>query len=108
VVVAVGGCFDVLHAGDVQLLEQARRLGDHLVVLLNGDASVRRSKGAGRPLNPVGDRSAVLESLAAVDEVVVFDEDTSSAALTLVRPHLFVKGADYAGAELEERDVIAR
>jgi rfaE bifunctional protein nucleotidyltransferase chain/domain len=108
VVVAAGGCFDVLHAGHVQLLEQARRLGDHLVVLLNGDASVGRLKGAGRPLNAAGDRAAVLRSLGCVDEVVVFDEDTPSAALAAVRPHLFVKGADYAGARLEERDVVAR
>ncbi|HEX5366146.1 MAG TPA: adenylyltransferase/cytidyltransferase family protein [Acidimicrobiales bacterium] len=108
VVVAAGGCFDVLHAGHVQLLEQARRLGDHLVVLLNGDSSVRRLKGAGRPLNPVADRAAVLGSLACVDEVVAFDEDTPSRALRALRPHLFVKGADYEGADIEERHVMAR
>jgi rfaE bifunctional protein nucleotidyltransferase chain/domain len=107
VVVAAGGCFDVLHAGHVQLLEQARRLGDHLVVLVNGDASVRRLKGPGRPLNPVDDRVAVLRSLACVDEVRVFHEDTPSRALSALRPDLFVKGADYAGAEIEERDVLA-
>ncbi len=108
VVVAAGGCFDVLHAGHVRLLEQARALGDHLVVLVNGDASVRRLKGPGRPLNPASDRVAVLRSLACVDEVVVFDEDTPSTALTALRPHLFVKGADYEGADLEEREVLAR
>jgi D-beta-D-heptose 7-phosphate kinase/D-beta-D-heptose 1-phosphate adenosyltransferase len=67
-------CFDVLHAGQVQLLEHARRLGDHLVVCLNSDASVRRLKGQGRPLIPAADRAAVLGSLACVDDVVVFDE----------------------------------
>lgn len=107
VVVAAGGCFDVLHAGHVRLLEQARGLGDHLVVLLNADSSVRRLKGRGRPLNPVDDRAAVLRSLACVDEVVVFDEDTPSEALRALRPHLFVKGADYQGAEIEERQVLA-
>jgi D-beta-D-heptose 7-phosphate kinase / D-beta-D-heptose 1-phosphate adenosyltransferase len=107
VVVAAGGCFDVLHAGHVRLLEQARGLGDHLVVLINGDESVRRLKGPGRPLNPVDDRVAVLRSLACVDEVVVFDEDTPSEALRALRPHLFVKGADYQGAEIEERQVLA-
>jgi len=108
VVVAAGGCFDVLHAGHVQLLEHARSLGDHLVVLVNGDASVRRLKGPGRPLNPVADRVAILRSLACVDEVIAFDEDTPSRALQALRPHLFVKGADYEGAELEERQVMAR
>ena len=108
VVVAAGGCFDVLHAGHVQLLEHARGLGDHLVVLVNGDASVRRLKGPGRPLNPVDDRTAVLRSLACVDEVVVFDEDTPSRALRSLRPHLFVKGADYEGADIEEGAVMAR
>jgi D-beta-D-heptose 7-phosphate kinase / D-beta-D-heptose 1-phosphate adenosyltransferase len=108
VVVAAGGCFDVLHAGHVQLLENARYLGDHLVVLVNGDDSVRRLKGPGRPLNPLHDRVAVLQSLACVDEVVAFDEDTPSRALADLRPHLFVKGADYEGAELEERQVMAQ
>lgn len=108
VVVAAGGCFDVLHAGHVQLLEHARRLGDHLVVCLNGDRSVRRLKGPGRPLNPAADRAAVLRSLACVDEVVVFDEDTPVRTLEALRPDLFVKGADYAGTEIEERPVLAR
>jgi rfaE bifunctional protein nucleotidyltransferase chain/domain len=107
VVVAAGGCFDVLHAGHVRLLEQARGLGDHLVVLLNGDDSVRRLKGRGRPLNPVGDRAAVLRSLACVDEVVVFDDDTPADALRSLRPHLFVKGADYQGTDIGERTVMA-
>ncbi|HEX6425645.1 MAG TPA: PfkB family carbohydrate kinase [Acidimicrobiales bacterium] len=108
VVVAAGGCFDVLHAGHVQLLDQARRMGDHLVVCLNSDRSVRRLKGPGRPLNTAADRAAVLRSLASVDGVVVFDEDTPTRALEDVRPHLFVKGADYLGVDLAEREVLAR
>jgi D-beta-D-heptose 7-phosphate kinase / D-beta-D-heptose 1-phosphate adenosyltransferase len=107
VVVAAGGCFDVLHAGHVQLLEGARRLGDHLVVCLNSDDSVRRLKGPGRPLNPAEDRMAVLSSLACVDGVVVFDDDTPSRALATFRPHLFVKGADYQGVDLEEAEALA-
>ena len=106
--VAAGGCFDVLHAGHVQLLEHARSLGDHLVVLVNGDASLRRLKGPGRPLNPVADRVAILRSLACVDDVVAFDEDTPCRALRALRPHLFVKGADYEGTDMEERQVMAR
>jgi D-beta-D-heptose 7-phosphate kinase / D-beta-D-heptose 1-phosphate adenosyltransferase len=108
VVVAAGGCFDVLHAGHVWLLEEARRLGDHLVVCLNGDDSVRRLKGPGRPINGADDRAAVLRSLACVDDVVVFDEDTPSRALAALRPHLFAKGADYQGADIEEQAVIER
>jgi rfaE bifunctional protein nucleotidyltransferase chain/domain len=107
-VVAAGGCFDVLHTGHVRLLEKARQLGDHLVVCLNADDSVRRLKGPGRPLNVAEDRATVLGSLACVDAVVVFDEDTPCRVLRALRPHLFVKGADYRGADLEEREVLAQ
>jgi D-beta-D-heptose 7-phosphate kinase / D-beta-D-heptose 1-phosphate adenosyltransferase len=108
VVVAAGGCFDVLHTGHVQLLEQARALGDHLVVCLNGDASVRRLKGPGRPLNGAADRAAVLGSLACVDDVVTFDEDTPARLLDRLRPDVFVKGGDYQGVAIEERAVLSR
>ena len=97
-VVVAGGCFDVLHAGHVRLLEAARSLGDCLIVCVNGDLSVRRLKGRHRPVNPVEDRTAVLEALAPVDAVLAFEEDTPAEALTRLRPHLFVKGADHAGA----------
>jgi D-beta-D-heptose 7-phosphate kinase / D-beta-D-heptose 1-phosphate adenosyltransferase len=106
-VVAAGGCFDVLHAGHVRLLEAARRLGDELVVCLNGDLSVRRLKGPHRPINPVEDRAAILRGLGCVDEVVVFEEDTPCAALRRIRPALFVKGGDYAGLPMPERTVLA-
>jgi rfaE bifunctional protein nucleotidyltransferase chain/domain/rfaE bifunctional protein kinase chain/domain len=106
-VVATGGCFDVLHAGHVRLLEAARRLGDELVVCLNGDLSVRRLKGPHRPINRVEDRAAVLRGLGCVDDVVVFEEDTPCQALRRVRPALFVKGDDYADRPLPERDVLA-
>ncbi len=106
-VVATGGCFDVLHAGHVRLLETARRLGDELVVCLNGDPSVRRLKGPHRPINRVEDRAAVLRGLGCVDDVVVFHEDTPCEALRRIRPALFVKGGDYAGQPLPERDVLA-
>jgi rfaE bifunctional protein nucleotidyltransferase chain/domain/rfaE bifunctional protein kinase chain/domain len=100
--VATGGCFDVLHAGHVASLEAARRLGDRLVVLLNSDASVRRLKGPSRPVNGVADRRRVLESLACVDEVVVFDEDDPRAALSRLRPDIWAKGGDYDVASLPE------
>jgi len=106
-VVAAGGCFDVLHAGHVQMLEAARRMGDALVVCVNGDLSVRRLKGRHRPINEIADRVAVLRGLTCVDEVVVFDEDTPCAVLRLVRPAVFVKGADYDGRSLPEEEVLA-
>lgn len=106
-VVVAGGCFDVLHAGHIRLLEAARCMGDRLIVCLNGDLSVRRLKGPRRPANRLADRELVLRSLGCVDEVEVFEEDTPSEALRRLRPHLFVKGADHAGERLPEHDVMA-
>jgi rfaE bifunctional protein nucleotidyltransferase chain/domain/rfaE bifunctional protein kinase chain/domain len=106
--VATGGCFDLLHAGHLQTLTAARRLGDALVVCLNSDASVRRLKGADRPLVPERERAAVLEALACVDAVLAFGEDTPEQALELLRPQLWVKGGDYHGAVLPEEGVLRR
>jgi rfaE bifunctional protein nucleotidyltransferase chain/domain len=105
-VVATGGCFDLLHAGHVATLEAARALGDCLVVCLNSDDSVRRIKGDGRPLQPAADRARLLAALAAVDAVVVFEEDTPVEVLRRLRPDLWVKGGDYAGAELPEAELL--
>jgi len=107
-VVAAGGCFDLLHAGHVRLLQHARSLGDCLIVCLNSDRSVQRLKGVGRPVVRAADRLAVLLALGCVDGVVTFDEDTPCEVLTQLRPHLFVKGADYRGADLPERAVLAQ
>jgi rfaE bifunctional protein nucleotidyltransferase chain/domain len=101
-VVAAGGCFDLLHAGHVGLLQAARRLGDCLVVCVNSDVSVRRRKGAERPVNPLADRVRVLDALACVDAVAVFEEDTPERLLADLRPDIWVKGGDYSGAELPE------
>ncbi|MEV5439978.1 D-glycero-beta-D-manno-heptose 1-phosphate adenylyltransferase [Streptomyces sp. NPDC052682] len=101
-VVAAGGCFDLLHAGHVGLLQAARRLGDCLVVCVNSDASVQRRKGPGRPVNPLADRVRVLRALACVDAVAVFDEDTPERLLADLRPDVWVKGGDYAAADLPE------
>jgi D-beta-D-heptose 7-phosphate kinase/D-beta-D-heptose 1-phosphate adenosyltransferase len=106
-VVATGGCFDLLHAGHVEMLQAARSLGDCLVVLLNSDSSVRRLKGPDRPLVGEDDRASILRSLGCVDAVLLFDEDTPEAALRRLRPHLFVKGADYRAEELPEARVMA-
>ena len=101
-VVATGGCFDLLHAGHVSLLQAARSLGDCLIVCLNSDASVRRLKGEGRPLNHEADRIAVLSALDCVDTVAVFGEDTPCGVLDQIRPDVWVKGGDYDGRELPE------
>ncbi|NUR29264.1 MAG: D-glycero-beta-D-manno-heptose 1-phosphate adenylyltransferase, partial [Catenulispora sp.] len=105
-VVATGGCFDLLHAGHVELLQAARRLGDCLIVCLNSDASVRRLKGEGRPLNTVEDRARVLSGLECVDAVAVFDESTPIDVIRRLRPHLWVKGGDYTPAALPERSTL--
>jgi D-beta-D-heptose 7-phosphate kinase / D-beta-D-heptose 1-phosphate adenosyltransferase len=106
-VVATGGCFDLLHAGHVRTLEAARALGDCLIVCLNSDASVRRLKGAGRPLQPDTDRVRVLSALHSVDAVLVFDQDTPVDAIRALRPHIWVKGGDYHAGDLPEAGVLA-
>jgi D-beta-D-heptose 7-phosphate kinase/D-beta-D-heptose 1-phosphate adenosyltransferase len=94
-IVFTNGCFDLLHAGHVHLLESARQLGDFLVVAVNSDASVRRLKGEGRPVLSQDDRVKILSALDAVDMVVLFDEDTPIESIRLVRPDVLVKGGDY-------------
>ena len=94
-IVFTNGCFDILHAGHVGYLKQARAQGDRLVLAINDDDSVKRLKGEGRPINPVERRKAVLAGLEAVDWVVSFNEDTPERLLEQVRPDVLVKGGDY-------------
>jgi D-beta-D-heptose 7-phosphate kinase/D-beta-D-heptose 1-phosphate adenosyltransferase len=94
-VVFTNGCFDVLHAGHVQYLQEARAQGDVLVVGLNSDASVRALKGKTRPVQQLADRSLILASLQAVDFIAVFDESTPMHLIQAIRPDVLVKGADY-------------
>ncbi|GIU30322.1 bifunctional D-glycero-beta-D-manno-heptose-7-phosphate kinase/D-glycero-beta-D-manno-heptose 1-phosphate adenylyltransferase HldE [Shewanella sp. MBTL60-007] len=94
-VVMTNGCFDILHAGHVSYLQQARALGDRLIVAVNSDASVKRLKGEGRPVNPEDRRMAVLAGLASVDWVVPFTEDTPQRIIARLLPDLLVKGGDY-------------
>lgn len=99
--VFTNGCFDILHRGHVTYLEQARNIGAALIVGVNSDASVRRqNKGSDRPINPLEDRMAVLASLACVDAVVSFDEDTPLNLITTVMPQHLVKGGDWAIADI--------
>jgi rfaE bifunctional protein nucleotidyltransferase chain/domain/rfaE bifunctional protein kinase chain/domain len=106
VVVATGGCFDLLHAGHARTLAAARALGDCLVVCLNSDRSVRRLKGPDRPHIGVGDRKELLCALGCVDAVAVFDEDTPNALLARLRPDVWVKGGDYSADALPEADLV--
>lgn len=105
-VVFTNGCFDVLHRGHVEYLAAARQKGDFLLVGLNSDASVRRLKGAGRPVNEFIARATVLAALRAVDAVVGFDDDTPLRLIEIVRPDVLVKGADYKPENIVGADVV--
>ena len=94
-VVFTNGCYDVLHAGHIRLLEQARSLGDVLILALNTDASVARMKGLTRPIVSQTDRALLASSLAAVDAVAFFDEDTPTELIAALLPDILVKGADW-------------
>jgi len=105
-IACTNGCFDVLHAGHVQYLQEARAQADLLVVGLNSDASVRKLKGDDRPLNPLDARVQVLAGLQAVDYVVVFEEATPLALIQALRPDVLVKGADYRLDEVIGADLV--
>ncbi|MEK0157370.1 PfkB family carbohydrate kinase [Arthrobacter oryzae] len=106
IVVATGGCFDLLHAGHTRALAAARSLGDCLIVCLNSDDSVRRIKGPERPILNQGDRTELLLALEFVDAVMVFDEDTPEACLAALQPDLWVKGGDYDVTQLPETALV--
>ena len=107
-VVTTNGCFDILHSGHVGILSSARALGDVLIVGINSDESVRKLKGPGRPINSEQDRAEVLSALRSVDFVTIFAEDTPVEFLTIVRPNIHVKGADYKPEQLAETPVVER
>jgi D-glycero-beta-D-manno-heptose 1-phosphate adenylyltransferase len=95
-VVFTNGCYDLLHPGHIRLLEQARSLGDVLILALNSDASVRRAKGPSRPLTHESERVELAAALEAVDAVTLFDEDTPRELIASILPDVLVKGADWA------------
>lgn len=107
-IVVTGGCFDVLHRGHVRCLLQAAEFGEVLVVAVNSDATVRKLKGPGRPVNTAADRAAVLAAIGCVDYVTLFDDDTPARLLDRLRPDVYVKGGDYRATELAERNVVER
>ena len=105
-VVFTNGCFDLLHPGHIRLLEQARDLGDSLIVAINTDASVRGSKGPQRPIIPEGERAELLAALAAVDYVTLFDEPTPREIIARVLPDVLVKGSDWGPNEVVGREEV--
>jgi D-beta-D-heptose 7-phosphate kinase/D-beta-D-heptose 1-phosphate adenosyltransferase len=105
-VVFTNGVFDLLHVGHLRYLQQARALGDALIVGVNSDRSVRANKGAGRPITPEAERVEILGALACVDGVVVFDEDTPHDIIAALQPDILVKGADWAADAIVGRDVV--
>ncbi|MFY9530113.1 MAG: D-glycero-beta-D-manno-heptose 1-phosphate adenylyltransferase [Candidatus Acidiferrales bacterium] len=105
-IVFTNGCFDLLHPGHVRLLEQARSLGDVLVVGINADASVRRNKGPNRPLIPEHERAEILAALAAVDYVVLFHDPTPRVLIASLVPDVLVKGSDWGPDEVVGREEV--
>lgn len=107
-IVFTNGCFDVLHYGHVHYLAQARQMGDLLVVGLNSDASVRRLKGEGRPVNSEQARAYVLAALEMVDYVCLFEEDTPYELIAAVQPDVLVKGGDYSVDNISGSNIVLK
>ena len=105
--VFTNGCFDIIHAGHVRYLSEAKKLGDCLIVGLNSDRSVKELKGPTRPLNHQEDRAEVVAALAAVDYVIIFDERTAESLVNEVKPDIYVKGGDYCIEEIPEAKIVA-
>jgi D-beta-D-heptose 7-phosphate kinase/D-beta-D-heptose 1-phosphate adenosyltransferase len=105
-VVFTNGVFDILHPGHLRYLQAARGHGDLLIVGVNSDASVRRNKGAGRPVTPERERAEVLLALEPVDAVSIFDEDTPAEIIGVVQPDVLVKGADWPADQIVGRDIV--
>jgi rfaE bifunctional protein nucleotidyltransferase chain/domain len=105
-IVFTNGVFDILHPGHVRYLQAARALGDLLIVGLNADASVRRNKGAGRPITPERERAELLAALECVDAVVIFHEDIPDEIIRLVQPDILAKGADWPADQIVGRDTV--
>jgi D-beta-D-heptose 7-phosphate kinase/D-beta-D-heptose 1-phosphate adenosyltransferase len=107
-IIFTNGCFDLLHIGHVRYLEEAKSLGDILVVGVNSDASVRGLKGPNRPILPEEERAEILSGLACVDYVTIFDEPTPSNLISLLLPHILVKGGDWTKEETVGWETVER
>ena len=105
-IVFTNGCFDLFHAGHLEILRRAAALGDVMVVGVNSDGSVMRLKGRGRPITPEQNRVEIISALNFVDYVVVFEEDTPLRLIQAVRPDILVKGEDWKGKEVVGEDIV--
>ena len=105
-IVFTNGCFDIIHAGHVRYLTMAKNFGDILIIGLNTDESVRKLKGASRPINTQADRAEVLLGLKAVDHVIYFGEQTAENLIAEVKPDIYVKGGDYTLETLPEAKIV--
>lgn len=104
--VFTNGCFDILHVGHIRYLQEARELGDYLVVAINSDESVRQLKGSPRPFVTQDERAEMLAALESVDYVTIYDELTAEAVIRLLRPEIYVKGGDYKPDTIVESPVV--
>ncbi|MFA7360077.1 MAG: D-glycero-beta-D-manno-heptose 1-phosphate adenylyltransferase [Candidatus Kapaibacterium sp.] len=104
--VFTNGCFDIIHRGHVEYLNQAKSLGKSLIIGVNSDASVRRIKGEGRPINNESDRAFVLSNLKCVDAVIIFDEDTPYNLINALKPDFLVKGGDWKEEQIVGSDIV--
>ena len=107
-VVVTNGCFDILHVGHVRYLQKTKSFADYMIVLLNSDKSVRSIKGPTLPINNEQERSEVLNALACVDYVVMFDEDSPANLIDEIKPDIYTKGADYTMETLPEADIMRK
>jgi D-beta-D-heptose 7-phosphate kinase/D-beta-D-heptose 1-phosphate adenosyltransferase len=107
-IVFTNGCFDILHKGHINLLEEASKLGDVLVLAVNNDASIRKLKGDDRPVNNLEDRISVLSALEAVDIVIAYEEETSEHLIRIINPDVFVKGSTYGNASIPEAELVQK
>jgi rfaE bifunctional protein nucleotidyltransferase chain/domain len=105
-IVFTNGCFDILHVGHIRLLNDAKKLGDILVVGINSDFSIKKLKGKDRPINIESDRKIILESLKAVDFVFIFEEDTPLNLIKKIKPNILVKGGDYSESDIVGSDFV--
>ncbi len=107
-IVFTNGCFDLIHIGHICYLKEAKKSGDILIVGVNSDNSTRKLKGDARPIIPQEERAEILSSFYFIDYVVIFPEDTAKELISLLRPHILVKGGDYKGKEIPEKEVIEK
>jgi rfaE bifunctional protein nucleotidyltransferase chain/domain len=107
-IILANGCFDLIHVGHVRYLQEAKKLGDILIVAINSDSSVRRLKGKGRPLMPEMDRAEILASFSCVDYVIIFDEGDVNNLLDSLKPDFHAKGSDYTIETVPEKDTVRR